>query len=213
MFLRQSVASQIGLVHIDRHASDVSFQCPCIDKDPNISATFQKRIQIGYVLLPAYAILPMVDIHRFTMFCQAILGTTVMPYSERSHETHQFHGRLIIRPGDDTDHLLQFHAIHRRKLLLAFSDIQQINARGIWQYKTRPGFIPAISIRSYRNPEFDGNVSLIFRQCYLLQDNTAIHQMIDTVRSRSVKSGGIYIRSETYAGIIKYLYGIISHRQ
>ena len=134
-----------------------------------------------------------------------------MPYSERSHETHQFHGRLIIRPGDDTDHLLQFHAITAGNSFSPLAIFNKLMPEAFGNTKQDAGFIPAISIRSYRNPEFDGNVSLIFRQCYLLQDNTAIHQMIDTVRSRSVKSGGIYIRSETYVGIIKYLYGIISH--
>ena len=41
MSLCQGVARDIRLVHIDRHAGDIAFGSPCVDKDTHISAAFQ----------------------------------------------------------------------------------------------------------------------------------------------------------------------------
>ena len=127
MSFRQSITSDIRLVHIDCHASNISLGRPGIDKDTNISTTFQQRIQVGDILLPAYAIGPLVDINRFTLAAQTVVRTAVMTYTERSHETHQFDSRFIIFTGDDTDHIFQLRTVYSRKLFLPFGDIQQID--------------------------------------------------------------------------------------
>lgn len=57
-----------------------------------------------------------------------------------------------------------------------------------------------------------GDIAFIVGQCNLLQDDTSVYQMVDTVCSRFTVTG-ILVRGELHRSVVKYLHGIISHRR
>ena len=209
----QRIISQAGFIHIDRHTGDIAFRRPGVDKDANIGSSFQKWIQVGYILFPADAIFPMVDIDRLTVMRQTVVGGTEMSYPERCHETHQFDRRFIIFARNDPDHVFQLRTIHFRELLFSLSDVQQVDARLFRQDETGTGLIPAVAVGGNRHLQFDRHIAFVFGQRYFLQDDTPVHQMVNAVRPRRIIGFRIDIRCKPYGRIVKHTYGKVSFRR
>ena len=212
MSFRQCVTGYIRFVHINCNTGNISFGSPGIDKDTYISPAFQQRIQVGDILLPTHTIGPLVDINRLAFATQAIVCTAVMTDTERGHKTHQFDSRFIILTGNNTNQVFQFRTVYCRELLLSFCYVQQIDSRLFGKDETGTGLIPTVTVGGDCYFQVHGDIAFIVGQCNLLQDDTSVYQMVDTICSRFTVTG-ILVRGELHRSVVKYLHGIISHRR
>ena len=127
MTLRHHVIGQLAFLDVQFHADHISFRSPGINEHTHIGFSFEQRIKLRNVLLPGNGFFPVRDIDRTAGCRQRIVGRTEVSHPERRHKTHQFHRRKIILARNNTDHVLIFGAVHFRKLLLSFSNVQQVD--------------------------------------------------------------------------------------
>ena len=203
MTLRHHVIGQLAFLDVQFHADHISFRSPGINEHTHIGFSFEQRIKLRNVLLPGNGFFPVRDIDRTAGCRQRIVGRTEVSHPERRHKTHQFHRRKIILARNNTDHVLIFGAVHFRKLLLSFSNVQQVDDRFLRQHKDRTRLVPAVSVGSQFYLYIHINVTLVLGKRYFLQQNTSVHQTHHSVAVRS-RIIGNRIGTEAHPLLLKH---------